>query len=196
MTIKILLVLAALLVVGVATVLILAAMKPSEFVVERSIAIDAPPAAIYPLIADFREFQKWSPFEKSDPDMQRTLSGPESGVGSVYAWNGNSHAGEGTITIVEAEPSKSVTMDLHMTRPFGCRNVVLYSIEPEGDATRVTWRMSGPSPFMSKVMQVFMDMDKMCGDQFEEGLASLKTLAEQRAGQSADAGKDGAVAVR
>lgn len=194
MLLKILLVVAALVIIGVATVLILAASKPNEFVVERSATIDAPPEAVYPLIADFREMQKWSPFEKSDPNMQRKLSGPENGVGAVYEWKGNKEAGEGRIEIVEALPSSSVTMDLHMMTPMECRNVVFYSLKPEGDATRVTWRLSGPNPFMAKVMQVFMNFDKMCGDQFELGLADLKKLAEKRAGESDAAEKSQAVA--
>ena len=189
MLVNILLAAGGLLVVGVVAVLVLASLKPATFRVSRSIAIDAPPEAIYPLIADFREMQKWSPFEKSDPAMQRTLSGPDRGVGAVYEWKGNSMAGEGRIEITDATPASSVTMDLHMVKPFNCRNVVLYSLEREGDLTRVTWDMHGPSPFMGKVMQVFMNMDGVCGKQFEEGLASLKTLAENRT-----SGKDAAEA--
>jgi hypothetical protein len=166
MLINLLLAAGALAVAGVAIVLILASLKPDTFRVQRSVAIAAPPEAIYPLIEDFREMQKWSPFEKSDPAMKRTLSGPDRGVGAVYEWKGNSMAGEGRIEIVEAVPDSSVTMDLHMLKPFGCRNVVLYTIEPEGDSTRVTWNMEGPSPFIGKVMQVFMNMDGVCGVQF------------------------------
>lgn len=193
MLVNILLAAGGLLAVGVATVLILASLKPDTFRVKRSIAIAAPPGAIYPLIEDFREMQKWSPFEKSDPAMQRTLSGPDRGVGAVYEWKGNSMAGEGRIEITDAVPASSVTMDLHMLKPFACRNVVLYTIEPEGDLTRVTWDMKGPSPFMGKLMQVFMNMDGVCGAQFEEGLASLKTLAEKRTAEDAETRETAAV---
>ena len=184
---NILLAAGGLLVVGIAIVLILASLKPDTFRVSRSIAIDAPPEDVYPLIADFREMQKWSPFEKSDPAMQRTLSGADRGVGAVYEWKGNSMAGEGRIEIADAVPPSSVTMDLQMFKPFACRNVVLYTIAREGDATRVTWDMQGPSPFTGKIMQVFMNMDSVCGKQFEEGLASLKSLAENRASGKAAA---------
>lgn len=194
MLVKILLAAGGALVVGVAVVLILASIKPDTFRVSRSIEIDAPPEAIYPLIADFREMQKWSPYEKSDPAMQRTLSGSDRGVGAVYEWKGNSMAGEGRIAIIDAVPASSVTMDLHMIKPFACRNVVLYTIEPRGDVTRVTWDMQGPSPFMAKTMQVFMNMDSVCGKQFEEGLASLKRLAENRT--SGKAAAEVAVAAR
>jgi hypothetical protein len=39
--------------------------------------------------------------------------------------------------------------------------------------------MQGPSSFMSKVMQLFMNFDTMIGRDFEAGLANLKKLAEK-----------------
>ena len=50
---------------------------------------------------------------------------------------------------------------------------------PQGNATRVGWRMHGPLPFMGKVMHLFMNMDNMVGKDFESGLANLKRLAEK-----------------
>ena len=40
--------------------------------------------------------------------------------------------------------------------------------------------MHGPSPYVSKLMQVFFSMDKIVGKDFEDGLANLKVLAEGR----------------
>ncbi len=49
----------------------------------------------------------------------------------------------------------------------------------QGDSTKVTWAMYGPSPFVSKVMQVFITMDKMIGGDFDKGLAAMKAAAEK-----------------
>ncbi len=38
--------------------------------------------------------------------------------------------------------------------------------------------MQGPNLFVSKLMSVFMNFDKMVGRQFEEGLANMKAAAE------------------
>ena len=38
--------------------------------------------------------------------------------------------------------------------------------------------MYGPNLFMTKVMTIFVSMDKMVGKDFEKGLASLKQAAE------------------
>lgn len=159
-------------------VLVAASTKPDSFEVRRSIRIQAPPDEIHPRINDLHAFTEWSPYEKLDPNMTRTFSGPSSGPGATYAWSGDGNIGEGSMEITDSKPSQ-ITIALKFLRPFECHNTVDFLLEPAGDATNVTWRLSGPSPLMSKVMQLFCDMDAMCGPQFEEGLASLKALAEK-----------------
>ena len=55
----------------------------------------------------------------------------------------------------------------------------VFALAPKDDMTNVTWVMQGPAPFVSKVMQVFVSMDKMVGGDFETGLANLKAAAEK-----------------
>ncbi len=155
-----------------------AATQPDTFRVSRSIEISAPPEKIYAILADFHRSPEWSPFEKLDPDMKRTHSGAASGKGAVYAWEGDSKAGAGRMEIVEAIPDRSLTLKLDFMRPFEASNMVEYRLEPKGTATQVSWDMHGPMPFISKVMCVFVDLDKMIGKDFEAGLANLKALAE------------------
>ena len=162
----------------VLVVLALAATKPDVFRVERSVTINAPAEQIYPLIEDFQEWPKWSPFENLDPQMQKTFSGAERGLGAVYAWDGNSQAGKGRIEIIEASAPSKLGMTLAFERPFECSNQVLFTLEPAGDGTKVTWAMHGPNLFMGKVMQVLFNTDAMVGSQFESGLAKLKAEAE------------------
>lgn len=163
--------------VGVVAILAIAATKPDNFHVERSLAIKASPDQIFPHINDYRNWTAWSPWEKIDPKMTRTYSGPESGVGAKYAWAGNDDVGTGDMEILSAEPSK-IEIKLHFVKPFEGNNKATFTMKPEGDATKVTWAMDGESPFMCKVMQVFMSMDDCCGKEFEKGLASLKTISE------------------
>lgn len=163
----------------VAGVLGFAATKPDTFAVERSASIQAPPEKVYPLIEDFRRWAAWSPFEKLDPAMKKTYSGAESGVGAVYAWEGDDHAGVGRMEITEALAPSKLALKLDFVKPMEASNVVEFTLEPAGGATKVTWKMAGPQPYVSKVMCTFFDMDKMIGTEFETGLASLKALAEK-----------------
>ncbi|HEY5970992.1 MAG TPA: SRPBCC family protein [Pseudoxanthomonas sp.] len=176
---KILLALSALLALAIAIVLVLAARKPDVFSVQRSITINASAARIFPLIDDLRAHETWSPFDKPDPATRKTYTGSAAGVGSVYAWEGSGKSGAGRIAIIESSPDSKITMQLDMLKPFKASNVVLFTLEPAGTGTRVTWSMQGKNPFLGKIMHVFVDMDRMVGGGFETGLANLKTIAEQ-----------------
>jgi hypothetical protein len=176
---KIFAVIAAVLVAGIAIVLIMAAMKPDQFRVQRSAAIKAPPEKIFPLIDDFKAWTAWSPYENKDPAMKRTYGAKTSGKGATYAWEGNSQVGAGNILITDAAASSKVALDLNMTSPIDARNKVEFTLTPAGDSTTVTWAMQGNTPYFAKIFHVFMNMDKMVGGEFEAGLAKLKAVAEK-----------------
>lgn len=169
----------AILVIVLVAVLILAATRPPSFEVKRSLEIQAPPERIYPLLADFHQWSRWSPYEKLDPAMQRSFSGAESGMGAVYAWEGNGKAGAGRMEIVEAAPKRGIDIRLDFIRPFRANNRAAFAFTQAGDATRVTWSMQGIAPFVARLMGLFINMDRMIGKDFEQGLANLKTAAEQ-----------------
>ena len=172
---KILLGLAAL----IALLVIIVAMRPSEFTIERSIDLNAPAAQAFGYVNDLRQLEKWNPWAKLDPNMKTEFSGAASGVGAMYAWDGNSQVGKGRQTIVESVPGKKVGMKLEFFAPMQATNDVVFAFdERQAGTTRVTWRMSGTQNFMMKGMTMFMDMDTMVGDEFDKGLATLKTLAE------------------
>jgi uncharacterized protein YndB with AHSA1/START domain len=164
---------------GIVAVLILAAMKPDHFQVQRSAAIKAPPDRIFPLINDFKAWVAWSPYENKDPDMRRTYSPVTGGKGATYAWDGNGNVGAGNMLITDAPAPSKVALDLNMTKPMTARNKVEFTLVPAGDTTTVTWMMRGESPYFAKIIHVFFNMDKMVGGDFETGLAKLKTAAEK-----------------
>jgi hypothetical protein len=174
----ILLTMFALVMAAVGVVLAVASTKPATFRVERSIVVQAPPEKITPYLSDLKKWPSWSPWEKVDPDMKREYSGAESGVGARYAWDGDSNVGAGRIEIKDST-SHFVGFSLEFLRPMECTNQADFTMTPDGDGTKVSWAMYGENTFMGKVVQVFCDMDAMCGPQFEEGLTNLKNLAEK-----------------
>jgi uncharacterized protein YndB with AHSA1/START domain len=165
-------------VVLVAAILVLASTKPDAFRVQRATSIAAPPEKIFALINDLRSWRAWSPYEKKDAAMKRTLSGATEGKGAAYEWEGNKDVGKGRMEITEASPSSKVTLKLDFVKPFEGHNIVEFTLEPNGDSTHVTWAIHGPSPYTAKVMGIFINMDSMIGKDFEAGLANLKTVAE------------------
>lgn len=167
------------LVVVVAGVLLYAVNKPDTFRVERTATIKAAPGKIFPLVSDLHKWGEWSPWEKIDPALKRTYSGPESGPGSTYAWEGNKKVGKGRMQITEVSPPSRIVIKLDFEKPMEGHNISDFTLEAKGDSTLVTWDMHGPSPFIAKVMSVFLSMDKVIGKDFEAGLANLKAAAEK-----------------
>lgn len=165
---------------GIVGILAYASSRPDNFRIERRIVIDAPADAVYPLIADFRDWPRWSPWERKDPAMTRTFSGADSGVGSAYQWTGNSDVGAGRMEITQAVPPTKVTIALHFIDPVEAQNTTEFLLDDTGDGTTVTWVMTGPSPFFARVIGIFMSMDDMIGKDFESGLTALKAVAEQK----------------
>ena len=165
--------------VAIIGLLVYASTMPDTMVVQRSTTVNAPAAKIFPLINDFHEWSKWSPWEQLDPALERAFTGASSGPGAVYEWTGNRQVGQGRMEIMDTTPPSNVTIKLDFIKPFEGHNVVAISIAPADRATSVTWLMTGPRPLLMKVMSVFMNMDKMVGNDFERGLANIKAVAEQ-----------------
>ena len=164
----------------VGAVLLYAATKPDTFRVQRSINIQAPPEKIFGVLNDFHQSASWSPYEKKDPAMKRAFSGPDSGKGAVYQFEGNKEVGKGRLTITDTTPPSKVVLALDMDEPFEGHNIVEYTLDANGGSTNVTWAIHGQQPYIGKVMSLFIDCDKMIGKDFEVGLANLKALSETR----------------
>lgn len=167
-----------LLLVAVGLVVFWASKQPDVFNVERSILIAAPPEMIFPHINTLRAWKSWSPYEKLDPNMQQSYSGAESGATARMQWTGNSKAGSGSVTINASQPNSRIDIALDMLKPFEGHNNVVFSLVPLENGTTVTWAMSGKQPLIGKVFGLIMNMDKMVGGQFAEGLANLKRVVE------------------
>jgi uncharacterized protein YndB with AHSA1/START domain len=174
----ILLIVIGVVVLAVVVVLVVAATKPDTFRIQREETIQAPPERVFPLINDFHRWLAWSPWEKMDPNLKRTYSGPEAGPGAVYEWDGNKKVGQGRMEIKESVPPSRVLIQLDFIKPFSANNTAEFTLDRRGDGTHVTWAMTGRQPFMFKVMKVFINMDRIVGKDFEAGLANLRAQAE------------------
>jgi len=148
------------------------------YTVKRSTTMAAPPERVYDHIIDFRKWGAWSPWDEMDPSMEKTYSGPDSGVGSGYSWSGNRKVGQGSMEITDATASSHIEIALEFLKPFKATNTTTFSVEPAGDGSEVTWAMTGRKTLMTRIMGIFKSMDSMVGPDFEKGLAKLKAAAE------------------
>jgi uncharacterized protein YndB with AHSA1/START domain len=176
---EVIVIIAVIVAIAIAGVLVFAATKPDTLRVQRSIAISAPPQRIFPLIADFHQWRNWSPYEQKDPAMKRSYDGAERGKGAIYAWDGDKNVGSGRMEILEAAEPQKIVIKLDFFTPFEGHNTAQFTMLPQGDGTHVTWLMHGPARFVTKLMQVFINLDHMIGKDFEAGLANLKRINEK-----------------
>ena len=170
----------AVLILGAAVVVFLlyATTRPDTFSVERSTRIKASPERVFALINDLHSFHSWNPYAKKDAAMKISYSGPSAGKGARYAWE-SKEVGIGSMEITDAVPPSQVAINLDFVKPFEAHNKVTFTMAAEaGAATRVTWAMVGPVPYLAKVMHLLMNIDKMVGDDFEISLRDLKAQAE------------------
>ena len=169
----------AVMIAAIVLVFAIAATRPDHFRVERSIDIAAPAAKIFPLLDDLRQQRLWSPWEQKDPDMKRSYSGAERGVGAVYEWDGDKNIGAGRQEITAVTPDAKIEARIDFFRPMQANNRFEYILRPAGGGTNITWAIFGPMPLFHRAMSLFMSMDKMIGGEFEKGLVQLKALAER-----------------
>jgi Polyketide cyclase / dehydrase and lipid transport len=169
----------------IAVVLAYAATQPDRFQVQRSTSIKASADKIFPLISNLQAFNTWNPYDKKDPNIKGTYSGPVSGKGASYGFE-SPKVGTGRIEILDTESPAKVIMRLTMIKPLEADNRVTFTLEPQGEVTqvtskvttKVTWVMEGAVPFVGKIIHLIFNIDKMVGNDFETGLAELKSLAE------------------
>jgi hypothetical protein len=172
MLIRILLAAGALL----AVLIIVVAMQPADFRVMRSATVDAPPPSVFAQVNDLRSWEAWSPWAKLDPNARTTYNGPRAGLGAGSAWSGNNQVGAGRMEIIESRPNELVRLRLDFERPMKGTNIADFTFQPDGYQTRVTWAMSGQKNFLAKAFGLFVNCDKMVGDQFDKGLAQLNSM--------------------
>lgn len=164
--------------------LIVVAVQPSDYRIERSTTVSAPPEIVFEQVNDFHNWNDWSPWAKLDPEAKNSFEGLESGKGAMFAWSGNDKVGEGRMTILDGRPGELVRIKLDFIKPFEDTATAEFTFRPEGEQTVVTWTMFGRKNFIGKAICMFMNMDKMLGGEFEKGLASLKAVAEEKQSQA------------
>jgi hypothetical protein len=155
-------------------------MQPGEFRVERSATIAASPPVVFAQVNDFHKWA-WNPWGKIDPAMQQSYEGAPFGTGAVYSWVGNKDVGAGRMTIIESRPSELIRIKMEFFKPFAATDTAEFTFTQESNQTAVTWSMSGTNNFFAKAFHLFINMNKMIGDQFVKGLTDMKSQAEAAA---------------
>lgn len=153
---------------------------PSKWDVTSSVVIHASPERIYPLVSNFKEWEKWSPWNASkDATLEYVYSGPESGVDARQDWT-SKKMGSGWMELTSARPQKGIAYDLHINT--NQTQSTLYGsiiFAPADGGTKVIWTDKGDSGkniinrWMSLMIKLMLKKD------IDKGLSGLKARAEK-----------------
>lgn len=161
--------------------LLVAALKPADYLIQREIVIQAKPEAIFPYLVSMKKADQWMPWKEGDPQVVTSYSGPEEGVGAISSWESPGQMGTGQAEVVGVTPNQLVKTKITYTKPMVMSQDSEFSLAPDAGGTRVAWRVTGQQPFIPRLIctLMFMNLDKFVGGEFEKGLGKLKLILEK-----------------
>lgn len=151
-----------------------------DYNVSRSLVINSNDSIVFSYVSKFDNWAAWSPWKEMDPETHYSIAGQDGTVGAVHSWEGGNPevTGTGSMKMTEIVPNRTVTYDLHFTKPQEMSSVGGFTLEPAGEnKTKVTWYDKGDISMMQRPFMLFFDLDKMIGDSFERGLFKIDSLA-------------------
>ncbi|MGK7393011.1 MAG: SRPBCC family protein [Candidatus Cyclobacteriaceae bacterium M3_2C_046] len=160
---------------GIVTIILAAALvMPKKYEVQRSVVINASSSVVVQQLAMFQNFKEWSPWSALDPDMETQITGQDGKVGAIYSWTGNKDVGSGSMKIIQ-QTADRIDIDLAFLEPWESSAKTYFTWAEKGGVVEVVWGMSGSNPIP---MNLFLNMDKMIGPDYEKGLSALKARCE------------------
>lgn len=162
----------------VALAIVLGLMGPARSEVSRAVVVQAPADVVYAHANSLQRMAEWSPWNKKDPGIKLTYSGPDGVVGQSSTWAGNSDVGSGAQEIITLEAAKKVAVAVHFKEPFSGEAVADLDLVPMADSTKATWTYRSENNFVARIFLALNDMDKMLGPDLQEGLNELKAQSE------------------
>jgi hypothetical protein len=166
--------------VGAFAFLVVLFLLPTRWDVERQQEIAAPRERVFPLLADLRAWQRWSPWQESAyKGLVYRYSNPASGAGAQVTWNSEA-TGDGMLRLDRATAPQGV--DFSMAFQHGrieAHDTLTLAALP-GGRTRVTWSDHGSlgHTLVGRLSLRLIEMSM--GRDLERGLANLAAVAEGR----------------
>lgn len=153
--------------------LIVALFVPREFKSEREITINKPRQEVFDYISHIKNQDNFGVWQLSDPNLKRVYEGTDGTVGFKYTWD-SEKLGKGSQKITNIVAGER--MDTELDFGFGEPATATFTTQDANPGTtKVTWGLSGKSPYPFNLMGLFFDV----GNDFEKGLQNLKNVLEK-----------------
>ena len=165
----------------IALVLITALFVSRDMKSERTIVINKPKDDVYAYVQYLKNQNSYSKWAQMDPVMKKSFRGTDGTVGFVSAWESEKDdVGVGEQEIKSIRPGEQINYEIRFKKPFESVASSYMTTEATGEnSTRVKWAFEGKMMYPMNIMRLFMNMDKMIGDDLETGLKNLKAIMEK-----------------
>jgi hypothetical protein len=165
----------------IALLLILALFVKKGYAIEREIIINKPKQTVFDYIKLLKNQDSFSKWANTDPAMEKEYRGTDGTVGFVSAWNSKvKNVGKGEQTIKKITDGENIDFDLHFMKPMEAKaKANMATLALSENETKVKWGFSSGMKYPMNLMLLFMNMEKMLGDDLSEGLNNLKIDLEK-----------------
>lgn len=166
----------------IAISLIVALFVKKDYLVEREIIISKPKSEVFEYLKLLKNQDNFSKWATMDPNMKKTYSGTDGTVGFVSAWeSSNDDVGVGEQEIKKISEGERIDFEIRFLKPFESTAPAYMITEAVNEnQTKVKWGFDGHMNYPMNLMMVFMNMEKMIGEDLSTGLANLKTILEKK----------------
>ncbi len=160
--------------------LVAALFVSKDLNVNKEVVINKPKQQVFDYIKQLKNQNKYSVWAKMDPNMKTSFTGTDGTVGFVSAWEGNKDVGKGSQTITNIVDGDKLETDLKFIEPWeSTAKAKMTTISVNDSVTKVSWGFESKMAYPMNLMKLFMNMEKMLGDDYEKGLANLKSVLEK-----------------
>jgi hypothetical protein len=161
--------------------LLIGIFTKKEYSAGREVIINKPKGLVFGYLKILKNQNKWSVWGSMDPDMKMSFSGTDGTEGFISAWESNNkNVGAGEQEILKIVEGERLDYEMRFLKPFKSTSwAYITTTALNEDQTKVHWGFNGKMNYPSNLMLVFMNMEKLIGNDFEKGLLNLKAILEK-----------------
>jgi hypothetical protein len=152
-----------------------------DYSIQREITINKTKNEVFDFLRFLKNQDKFSKWANMDPNMEKSYTGVDGTVGFISSWKSKKEdVGSGEQEIKQIIAGERLEYEIRFIEPFEATDkasLTTESISP--NQTKVVWRFDGRMDYPMNLMLLFMNFEKMIGDDLEIGLENLKSILEK-----------------
>ena len=161
--------------------LIIGLFLKKDYSISTEVIINKPKAAVFDYLKFLKNQNKFSVWASLDPNMKTEFRGTDGTEGFVSAWDSDmKNVGKGEQEILKIVDGERIDYEIRFLKPYKSVSWAFLSTAAVNDnQTRVRWEFNGNMKYPTNLMLLFMNMEKMVGNDLNKGLQNLKTILEK-----------------